>query len=159
MSEVHVFQGHSRPSSLQHYPPSISLVSTLFNIAWVWEVLPVFCWNFNWQFQLLIIWILVNFTLYFPINVPLTHSLTLFIPRGVSLRLSCVLFVPGPLIIRVPSVSVGGKLLSRTRAIYLCLFSSRAHVCVHFTVRSPIFPRMPRILQAIDEHLMNKYVR
>lgn len=79
---------------------------------------------------------------------PLTPPLSLSIPRH-PLLLSCLLFVCGPLIIRVPCLRVGGKLLSRTRPIYLCLFSARVCVCVLFTVKSLIFPRMPRILQAM----------
>lgn len=118
--------------------------------------LPVFSWIFNCLTVLCIY--LMNFSHFHAVlspNSPLTPPLSSFLPRHPLLH-SCLLFMCGPLIIRAPCLSVGGELLSRTRAIYLCLFSAAISVYVRFTLRSLTFSRMPRLLQAAHGYLVNK---
>lgn len=118
--------------------------------------LPVFSWIFNCLTVLYIY--LMNFSHFHAVlspNSPLTPPLPAFLPRHPLLH-SCLLFICGPLIIRAPCLSVGGELLSRTRAIYLCLFSAAVSVHVRFILRSLPFSRIPRLLQATDEYLANK---
>lgn len=148
------------PSSLQSVlfiRWTTSFVSILLSSTWIWKFFYLFLVKFFNCLTVLCIY-LMNFSHFHAVlspNSPLTPPLASFLPRHPLLH-SCLLFMCGPLIIRAPCLSVGGELLSRTRAIYLCLFSAAISVYVRFTLRSLTFSRMPRLLQATHGYLVNK---